>query len=326
MKRNQTTEATDMAHHSTIPHPQTDITDFFIFQNPDNPTNSILILNVNPDAPTKASTFDSEASYEIKIDTNADAVADIAFHILFSSAVGGQQKATVYRASGESAQSNGEVGEAIIRNAPVSFDSEVRITSVGEYRFYAGLRSDPWFADVDGVFNNMQFTGRDTFANANIFGMVIEVPNSALGSNSQLNVWARTIASIDGERGQMDQMGHPLVPAVLTPTEEDRHLFLHTPPPQQRTIFLPKFTAFFQNAGYSQADADRLALQLLPDILPYDYARQAGYPNGRKLTDDNLDLMLALITNGKVTRDLVGPHADLLNEFPYLGSPHPSAS
>jgi hypothetical protein len=31
---------------------------------------------------------------------------------------------------------------------------------------------------------------------------------------------------------------------------------------------------------------------------------------------------LAILTNGKVTGDKVGPHIDLLDEFPYLGPPH----
>jgi hypothetical protein len=49
----------------------------------------------------------------------------------------------------------------------------------------------------------------------------------------------------------------------------------------------------------------------------------ASFPtNGRTLTDDAADAFLAIFTNGKVTGDRVGPHGDLLNEFPYLGSPH----
>ena len=31
---------------------------------------------------------------------------------------------------------------------------------------------------------------------------------------------------------------------------------------------------------------------------------------------------LAVLTNGKVTGDKAGPHNDLLDDFPYLGSPH----
>jgi len=62
---------------------------------------------------------------------------------------------------------------------------------------------------------------------------------------------------------------------------------------------------------------------LLPEIMPYDPARPASFPdNGRTLTDDAADVFLAILTNGKVTEDKVGPHSDLLAEFPYLGPPH----
>jgi len=49
----------------------------------------------------------------------------------------------------------------------------------------------------------------------------------------------------------------------------------------------------------------------------------ARFPdNGRALSDDVSDIFLGILTNGKVTGDKVGPHNDLLTEFPYLGPPH----
>jgi hypothetical protein len=66
-----------------------------------------------------------------------------------------------------------------------------------------------------------------------------------------------------------------------------------------------------------------VAATLLPDMLSYDPTRPASFPgNGRRLTDDAADAFLAVLTNGKVTGDMVGPHIDLLAEFPYLGPPH----
>lgn len=57
--------------------------------------------------------------------------------------------------------------------------------------------------------------------------------------------------------------------------------------------------------------------------MPYDTGRPAAYPaNGRGLTDDVVDPLLSLFTNGKVSGDGVGPHTDMLTEFPYLGPPH----
>ncbi|MFI0470522.1 hypothetical protein ACH347_41210 [Saccharopolyspora sp. 5N102] len=46
------------------------------------------------------------------------------------------------------------------------------------------------------------------------------------------------------------------------------------------------------------------------------------YPNGRKLTDDVTSMRLAMVSGGKITTDHIGPHDDLLGEFPYLGAPH----
>jgi hypothetical protein len=74
--------------------------------------------------------------------------------------------------------------------------------------------------------------------------------------------------------------------------------------------------------GYTPEEARRVAGTLLPEILSYNPTRRASFPgNGRTLTDAAVDAFLAILTNGKVTEDRVGPHGDLLDEFPYLG-PH----
>ena len=88
------------------------------------------------------------------------------------------------------------------------------------------------------------------------------------------------------------------------------------------------FVAAFGHAlehtgGYIPQEARRVAGTMLPEILPYDPTRPASFPeNGRALTDDAADAFLSILTNGKVTRDKVGPHSDLVAEFPYLGPPH----
>ena len=96
-----------MSHHMDTPEPQTNITDMYVFQKPGDPTKTIFILNVNPDAPRQATTFNPQASYELKIDTNGDAQADIAFHMLFAPAGDQQQTATVDRATGVAAEGAG---------------------------------------------------------------------------------------------------------------------------------------------------------------------------------------------------------------------------
>ena len=39
-------------------------------------------------------------------------------------------------------------------------------------------------------------------------------------------------------------------------------------------------------------------------------------------TDDVIDVLLTMYTNGRGTADKVGLRGDLLDEFPYLGSPY----
>ena len=80
--------------------------------------------------------------------------------------------------------------------------------------------------------------------------------------------------------------------------------------------------AMFKTSGYSEADANTLAMEWLPYLLPYDYMSAAGYPNGRQLTDDIVDNVVEIMTHGKMKDDLVHPHTNYLAEFPYLGIPH----
>jgi Domain of unknown function (DUF4331) len=110
---------------------------------------SVLIMNVhpsvgeNPRGPTIAQPFAPEALYELKIDTNGDAVADIAYRMRFSSSEGGAQVATLRRVDGAEAAATDDGGQAIVEGAPVSTGREARVTEAGDYRFFAGWRSDP---------------------------------------------------------------------------------------------------------------------------------------------------------------------------------------
>ena len=98
--------------------------------------------------------------------------------------------------------------------------------------------------------------------------------------------------------------------------------------PADDARFVPVFAHSLEHAGgYTPEEARRVAKTLLPDILSYDPTRPASFPNnGRILSDDVSDYFLGVLTNGKVTSDKVGPHKDLITEFPYLGPPHKTRS
>ena len=73
----------------------------------------------------------------------------------------------------------------------------------------------------------------------------------------------------------------------------------------------------------ARMSARKARLNLNRSILFYAPRRPASFPhNGRTLIDDVVEVFFSMLTNGKVTIDKVGPHGDLLDEFPYLGPPH----
>ena len=313
---------------SPVGNPKTDITDIYAFQKPGDDDKTILILNVNPLAPTLATSFENKGLYQLKIDTDGDALAEIAFRIKFTPVdADGRQWATVRRSVGEEADEDENTGEVIIENAPVSFGSGAHITRSGDYKFYAGLRSDPFFFDLIGFLHNFMFTGSDFFIDKNVFGIVLEVPNHALGSNPNIGVWARTLLATGDDDGDEDdytrddRMGRPAINTVFNHGDA-KNLFNSINPPQDRALFEDSFKMTLESFGYSADQADGIADILLPDILTYDYSSSKGFLNGRKLTDDVIDISLALVTNGKITTDMVGPHTDYLSHFPYLGKPH----
>src|SRR5262245_41393432 len=186
-----------------------DITDIYAFQKPGNANKSILVLNVNPLAPTLADRFEHTAVYELLVDTNGDARADIAFKIEFSEYHDGHQTARVRRATGQDARALSHGGPQVITDAPVSFGSTAQVTTVGEYKFFAGIRSDPFFFDLLGFLNDFKFTGDDFFIDKNVFGIVLEMPNSALGANPKIGIWARVLKDVHSELVQADRMGRP---------------------------------------------------------------------------------------------------------------------
>src|SRR5580693_4145402 len=99
-----------MSHHYSgpdfgFPHgdARLDLTDLYAFPSPGSSGKSIFIMNVhpgigvNPPGPTTPDPFAPDALYELKIDTNGDLIADIAYRIRFSPSVEGAQVASLRR-------------------------------------------------------------------------------------------------------------------------------------------------------------------------------------------------------------------------------------
>jgi hypothetical protein len=322
-----------MSHHYSgadfgFPHgdARLDFTDLYAFPKPGDAGKSILIMNAhpssgaNPPGPTTDVTLSPDAIYELKIDTNGDNVADIAYRVRVTSSKDRAQTATLRRVEGAQAAGIGDDGQIIFEGVPVSTGLETRVAEAGDHRFFIGWRSDPFFFDVNGALNNLQFTGTDYFADADVCCIVLEVPNSALGTK-KLGLWARTLDGTSGKWVQADRGARPNQTPFLAGEQNAAYLAAE---PADDARFIPVFAhALEHTGGYTPAEATRVAGTLLPDVLHYDPTQPAAFPNnGRALTDDVVDFFLPILTNGKVTQDNVGPHKDLLAAFPYVGPPH----
>jgi hypothetical protein len=322
-----------MSHHASgpdfgFPHgdARLDMTDLYVFAKPGDPRKSIIIFNVhmsvavNPVGPTTREPFAPGALYEIKVDTDGDAIADLCYSVEFAASKDGTETATVRRTQGARAVGPCDDGEVIVEQAPVSVGREALITKAGDYCFFFGWRGDPFFFDAIGNFNQMQFTGDDFFVDKDVCSIVLELPNSALGAD-QVGLWARTVEKTQEGWSQAERGARPLQ-TVFLPGEE-REAYLNGQPADDDR-FIGVFAHQLEHTGgYTREDAISAARKLLPDILSYDTRRPSSFPqNGRTLTDDVVDPFFSMLTNGKVTGDKVGPHKDLLDEFPYVGPPH----
>ena len=102
-----------MSHHYSgpnfgFPHgdARLDLTDIYAFGKPGESGKSILIMNVHPSssvvpvAPTTREPFAPTGLYELMIDTNGDAVADMALRMRVSAGPAGQQSVELRRMVG----------------------------------------------------------------------------------------------------------------------------------------------------------------------------------------------------------------------------------
>jgi hypothetical protein len=218
----------------------------------------------------------------------------------------------------------------LIQAAEVGFDAMAAPVQAGPCRLFAGKRSDPFFADADGVLHwlidgqhgDFQWTGTDTFAGANIYSIAIEVPNDMLGPGPQIGAWVTTSLRRDGILVPMDRGGNPSFNPILNP-DDIKDEFNATDPVDDVKNYQQPLAETLQRHGYPPDEAAAAARTLLPDILHYDRTTPARYPNGRVMTDDVFSARMIFMVHGQATPQSVGPHDDLLASFPYLGPPNP---
>jgi hypothetical protein len=304
-----------------------DLTDLFVFGAPGNPDRTVLIMDSNPF--TMGNGFHPDAVYRFNIDTDGDHLADVAFSFTFSEVKDGRQVATAHYAKGNDARTREPRGKVLIEATPVGFDGMAAPVQAGPCRLFIGKRSDPFFADADGVLHwlldsqagDFLWTGTDTFGAANVFSIALEVPNDLLGPGPSFGVWVAISLRRDGKLVQMDREGNPSFNPILNP-DRIKDEFNSSDPVDDVKNHLAPLAETLERHGYAPDEATAAALTLLPDILRFDRTRPAHYPNGRVPTDDVFSARMAFMVHGQASPQAIRPHADLLPDFPFLGAPH----
>lgn len=292
-----------------------DITDVYAFRSPTTLADTVLIVNVNPLAGILSpTTFHPGASYNIKIDTDGDAVEDMTYKISFSPPDSSGNQTVTLRCVPAST-CGGSNGSKL---ASGSTGTNIPVEGGGTLR--AGLFDDPFFFDLNAFKHGLAFCpggkGTDFFLGFNVTSIVLEVPSSKLGTN--IGVWATT----ELNDSPADRMGRPAINTVFIPPAF-KDAFNFGQPVNDQANFRTFVVNTLLALGNSSGRANALADFLLPDILTFNTSSSAGFPNGRRLADDVIDIELNLISNGAITTDCVANDSTFSSTFPYLGAPNP---
>jgi hypothetical protein len=316
-----------------------DLCDLYAFQAPSDSSRTVIILNANPEADA----LHPDAIYRVNIDTDGDYLADIAISYVFAPPNNGSQTFSALIARGDEARSEEAVGSKVVDNAAVSFGDTPEFVTAGDYKFFAGSRSDAFFYDFTGInsildlsdgnnfttprlFARNPWTGVDSGIDANVFSTVVELPTSEFGSNPTVRIWGRCSVRRDGQLLHVDRAGHPSMSSFFN-RDETKEEWNASEPSHDRERWLDPFVQYLGRIGNYTPEEAVAAIDaegLLPDVLTFDPSKPAQYPNGRNFSDDVIYQRLALLSNGNMPPTGLQPHTDLLSEFPYLGKPHPT--
>jgi hypothetical protein len=321
--------------------PRLDLCDLYAFQSPADENRTVIILNAN----FNADALHPDAIYRLNIDNDGDYLTEIAFSYVFSKPQDGRQTVSVFMAKGAESRSAEAVGKKIISDGEVSFGPTPNVMTADSIKFFAGSRSDAFFFDFDGIKNlfdtrgkrnftephlggKSPWTGVDSNTEANVFSTVIELPTSELDPKPELHIWGRCSVRRDGNLVHVDRAGHPSVSSFFN-TDDTKEEYNASEPVNDRNRWLELFIHLLGHTGNYTREEAISAIdneRTLPDVLSFDPSKPAKYPNGRVFTDDVIDYRVGFLTKNECPPTGLKPHTDILDEFPYIGTPHVKTS
>ena len=226
--------------------PEGDITDVYLFTDPNDATRVVMIMNVNPfsvPAELPSYSLSPELLYQFKIDNTGDAREDLVIQIVAD--VSGQGQ--TIRVFGPTSPALTGARNTLLPAAPSAQGTfGTVIGSATGVQAFVGMRDDPFVFDVGQFFrilNGTQdvfrqigtsFRGRavradgtsgvDGFAGFDVTSIVVSLPKSMIrGASSKVNVWATVSQRVPDRRGggrtytQFERMGQQVFATVFIP-------------------------------------------------------------------------------------------------------------
>lgn len=180
----------------------TDITDVYAFQSPADNSKMVFVMNVQgllSPAATAGASFPANALYEFNIDNSGDNREDLVIQALVQNG-----RIRVYgpvapdmQGTSSTVRTNGSMVETTV--TPYNASAPVVGSNSSGMKIFAGPRDDPFFFDLvrfreilGGTQTAFRNPGVDTFAGTNVMSIVVEVPKSALGNATTINIWGET--------------------------------------------------------------------------------------------------------------------------------------
>jgi len=302
--------------------------------------------------------FDPAIRYRFEIETTGDAKPDGFIDVRFSPRVANAagvpqaQTATINLPNGRTftAPSTNSSNTAAAAPTPVlTTDSQSGVI------FFAGLTDDPFFFDIPafGRFNasiragspdpTVFSRGRDTFAGYNTMAIALSIPVSLIrGPGNELGLSCdtqrRTPQFYNTRTGEVagagrwvnvDREGVPAVNVALVPFNLKNAYNAANSVDDANGRFAPGIVNTLQNFYHTDATSIGILASVAVargDILRLDLTvsntgtnPEASFPNGRRLTDDVIDILLTLINNRKPLGDNVnGNDVPFRTAFPFL--------
>lgn len=382
--------------------PAVDNTDVYAFLSPDRPGSATLIANFFPmEQPAGGPNFyqfDTKSVYDINIDTNGDARADVIYRWKFTTRIA-NPGTFLYNTGPVTALTDPDLNvrqiyrlerwknnrwktlQTRLRAAPSNVGkasmpdyaelARQAIYPRGALKVYAGQADDPFFLDLrvfDLVYGgNLSEVGNDSLKGLNVNTVAVQIPVSQLGGAANvIGVWSTTSTKTSGNTyAQVSRLGSPLVNEVVIPLKDKDKWNASRPrrdaqfasyvlqpslpkviqaiygipaPAEPRNdlaqVFLTGVPGLNQPAKVRPAELLRLNLTPFPaapapNRMGVIGGDKNGFPNGRRLADDVIDISLQVVEGALVgsPNPTLGDKVDtndlpFRSTFPYFALPH----